>query len=180
MAPATTTIKALPHEIVIRIVEFTDIIARHDRQRRLLAEEEAQIAAHHAAHHHLHDGEGDDDPDAAGHDLDALIDGGPMPPNGGGPVIGGQDFMANLFGMFGGPPPGAAGAAAPPAPAGAQAAPQPQNGNGNGNAGGPAGLFGTLMQALGAQPGQGMPGQPGPEDDESDDEMPGDLHFCDL
>lgn len=165
---ATITINALPHEIILRIVEWTDVIARHDR---LVAEEEAHMAAHQAAlHAHDHDHDPAGDAAAAGHDLDALIDGGPVPPNGpGGNAIGGQDFMANLFDMFGGPP----GPAGPQAQPGANAAPPAPNANGNGNANGPNGLFGTLMQALGAGPGQGMPATA--QDDESDEEMPGKL-----
>lgn len=171
------TIATLPHEIVLRIVEWTDVLARAERTRRLLAEEEeaAHMAAHHG-HGHGHDhGLGDEPPlpfvgedDAAGGPQGAVAGAG----------LGGPEFMANLFGMFNnvnnhnnaGPQPGANGNGNAAGPGNATGNP----GLGAGvAAGGPGGLFGTLMQALGAQPGQGLPAAPA--DEETDEEMPGRL-----
>ena len=173
---AKLTLLSLPPEIILSIVEWVERIVRADKVRQeddLLDDEEAAMAAAGGANG---DGDGEDEmmfqmppqPEAAGAAAAPEA-------NIGGAGIGGAGFLNNLFGWAiggGGGNAGNAGAAA--------AAPQGNAANLGGgfaavNVGPqPAGLAG-LMQALGGQPGQGMPtmgGHPGADSADSDDEMP--------
>ena len=182
-APAKLTLLSLPPEIVLCIVEWVERIVRADKVRQ---EEEDGLLDNDEGANGEADGEDEmmfQMPPQA--EAAAAAEGAAPEANIGGAGIGGAGFLNNLFGWAIGGGGGGGGGAGNAGAAAAVAAPQGNAANLGGgfaavNVGPqPAGLAG-LMQALGGQPGQGMPtmgGHPGADSADSDDEMPRECLF---